>query len=138
MREGWRADRLLREPGSFLIFDPPEHTQPVPARCFLMSDEAVRSALAACKDSRPQLDATTAGAVLGRVAQPESDETTSQDPQTVLLEALERVRPESLTSGELERTCQHLRSRAWVQQRLKELESRGVVKRLERGRWAVV
>src|SRR5439155_4531475 len=70
VREGWRADRLLREPGSFLIADPPEHVQPVPARCFLMSDELVKAAVAACKDSRPKLDTTTAAAVLGCVDQP--------------------------------------------------------------------
>jgi S-DNA-T family DNA segregation ATPase FtsK/SpoIIIE len=130
--QGWRADRLLREPGSFLIYDSPEHMQAVPARCFLMTDQAVQVAVNACKDLRPQLDATTGAAASGQVEQ-KSDE--ALDPEAALLAVL-RASPTGLSTSDLVR--QSPRSRAWVQDRLNRLAERGVVKRLDRGRWAVV
>jgi S-DNA-T family DNA segregation ATPase FtsK/SpoIIIE len=143
-REGWRADRLLREPGTFLILDAPEHVQPVPARCFLMSDSAVAAAVDACTGLRPQLDAITAAAV-GR-AQPESpnqqpdpsvpDEARQLDPEAALLAALAEAGAEGLSLDEL--ITLGLGQRTWIYERLKRLVERGAVKRLGGRRWARV
>jgi S-DNA-T family DNA segregation ATPase FtsK/SpoIIIE len=145
-REGWRADRLLREPGTFLILDAPEHVQPVPGRCFLMSDSAVAAAVDACKGLRPQLDAITTAAVVGRDAKPEPPdqqadpsvphEARQLDPEAALLAALAEAGAEGLALDEL--ITLGLGQRTWIYERLKRLVDRGAVKRLGGRRWACV
>jgi S-DNA-T family DNA segregation ATPase FtsK/SpoIIIE len=143
VREGWRADRLLREPGSFLISDSPAHVQPVPARCYLMSDSAVAAAVNACQGLRPELDAITATAV-GRIDQPAPhqqpdpsvpDETRQLDPEITLLETLRQAGPDGLSVDDL--VPRVSRGRTWIYDRLKMLAATGRVKQLDRGRWAV-
>ncbi len=138
VREGWRADRLLRQPGTFLIFDPPEHTAPVPARCFWMSDATVKTAVEPCKGSRPRLDATTSAAVDEAPSQSELELPRADDPESTLIELLRQRGPEGLSTEDLAAGLRGMRSRAWVYQRLPVLAERGVVKRLDRGRWGVV
>jgi DNA segregation ATPase FtsK/SpoIIIE, S-DNA-T family len=135
--EGWRADRLLREPGTFLIFDPPEQVQPAPARCFLMSDSAVAAAVDACKGLRPQLDATTAAAVLGSVDPSDPDEAGEelpQDPETKLLRLLSAADSDGLLATDLAREVG--KGKSWTFEALKRLAAQGRVESV-RGRWRI-
>ena len=141
VREGWRADRLLREPGSFLISDSPEHVQPVPARCYLMSDSAVAAAVDACMGRRPQLDAITANAVLSSHARPDQPEPSGPneaqlDPDAALQAALAEAGSDGLSLDELR--ALGLGQRTWIYDRLKRLVARGEARRVSRGRWASV
>jgi S-DNA-T family DNA segregation ATPase FtsK/SpoIIIE len=151
VREGWRADRLLREPGTFLISDAPEHAQPVPARCFWMSDSTVQAAVADCRELRPRLDPTSVGAALTQQADAASaaEESTDQpeagtsvdsphDPDARILALLRQRGPEGLSGDDLAAGLQGLRGRTWVYQRLPVLTERGLIRRIDKGRWAIV
>jgi hypothetical protein len=129
--EGWRADRLLREPGTFLIFDPPEQVQPAPGRCFLMSDSAVAAAVDASKGYRPQLDPATATAILGPVGSDE-DGDGARDPEAALLAQLAAADSNGVLAADLALAVG--KSRAWTHGRLRELAAQGRVESVK-GRW---
>lgn len=61
--EGWRADRLLRRPGEFLISSTdPVHGAPRRGRCYRVDDHHVTTWSAACTGLRPRLDSLSVDA----------------------------------------------------------------------------
>ncbi|MDQ6897967.1 MAG: winged helix-turn-helix transcriptional regulator [Candidatus Dormibacteraeota bacterium] len=135
VREGWRADRLLREPGTFVIFDPPQHVEPVPARCYWMSDSAVRAAVADCRELRPRLDEASLAVThepLERVVSAldeGSQDDLPEEPEAAILEALRRAE----TASRDELAALTGQARTSVYERLRRLESRGQVRRITSG-----
>jgi S-DNA-T family DNA segregation ATPase FtsK/SpoIIIE len=145
---GWQA-HTLNAPGKFLI-SAPEHDTPRRARAYLLTDEAVASAVANYAGYRPALDPVSQQAIEdraqtypdepGRQAMPNhgdsggrSPDDNRGNPETILWAALSLAPDEGITVPEL--MSETGMSRPWVYQRLQELTRRGQVVQASRGRW---
>jgi FtsK/SpoIIIE family len=145
---GWQA-HTLNAPGKFLI-SAPEHDTPRRARAYLLTDQAVASAVASYAGYRPALDPVSQQAMEdraqtypdepGRQATPNHGDSDGRspdgnrgDPETILWAALSLAPDQGITVPEL--ISETGMSRPWVYQRLQELTRRGQVIQASRGRW---
>jgi hypothetical protein len=145
---GWHA-HTLNAPGKFLI-SAPEHDTPRRARAYLVTDDAVSTAVGDHAPGRPALDEVSRHAAEER-AQIDPDapaQTPSRghgddignvpgdtrgDPEVMLWAALCLAPAEGVTVPEL--MGETGMSRPWVYQRLQDLARRGHVTPVSRGRW---
>jgi len=160
-RLGYRPD-LLDAPGKLLIWDPPDHTRPVPAKVLHVDRARISRLLAAAgPEAVPDLDPATAAGIAvaaGRrgparpaagPARP-SDATPSAgappaggapiptragdgDPLAALLACLHAAGARGAKVAELAAAIG--RAKTWVYERLQDLERQGEVERAGHGRW---
>ena len=138
MAAGWRAD-TLDAPGKFLVSDP-EHTNPRPARAYLISDDDVRATATEHAGRRP---------VVGNVTEARSSEARSSEvdqghssggresvrgrPESLLWTALQNAPDDGVTVADLMSVTGM--SRPWIYKRLREHAAAGRAVQTGRGRW---
>jgi S-DNA-T family DNA segregation ATPase FtsK/SpoIIIE len=159
-RLGYRPD-LLDGPGKLLVWDPPDHTRPIPAKVLHVDRARIGRLLASAGAAAvPALDPATA-AVLTQPAQRDEDagpaahparpapaepagpaaETTpiltpaggDGDPLAGLLACLRAAGPRGARVAELAAAIG--RAKTWVHERLQDLARTGEVERAGHGRW---
>jgi S-DNA-T family DNA segregation ATPase FtsK/SpoIIIE len=159
-RLGYRPD-LLDAPGKLLVWDPPDHTRPIPAKVLHVDRARIPRLLATAGVAAvPDLDPATAAA-LGQPAQRGEDggpqarparpaatepdgrvaETTSiltptagdGEPLAGLLACLRAAGPRGAKVAELAAAIG--RAKTWVYERLQDLARTGEVERAGHGRW---
>jgi S-DNA-T family DNA segregation ATPase FtsK/SpoIIIE len=158
-RLGYRPD-LLDAPGKLLVWDPPDHTRPIPAKVLHVDRARIPRLLATAGPAVPDLDPTTAAALSGSTqrdgepgheaqpARPAATEpagrvahTTSipaptegdGDPLAGLLACLRAAGPRGAKVAELAAAIG--RAKTWVYERLQDLHRQGQVERAGHGRW---
>jgi S-DNA-T family DNA segregation ATPase FtsK/SpoIIIE len=159
-RLGYRPD-LLDAPGKLLVWDPPDHTRPIPAKVLHVDRARIPRLLATAGAAAvPELDPATAAA-LAEPAQPDEDggpqaqpapptpagsaaETTpiptpagdDGDPLAALLACLRAAGPRGAKVAELAAAIG--RAKTWVYERLQDLARTGEVERAGHGRWRLI
>jgi DNA segregation ATPase FtsK/SpoIIIE, S-DNA-T family len=141
---GWHA-HTLDAPGKFLV-STPEHTTPRRARAYLLTDTDVTTLATRHAPTRPTLhDASRAAADTApgtddqprSIPQPRHNTDTltdpAEDPDTVLLSALEQAPPQGASVPDL-MTATGMR-RTWVYDRLQHHATDGRAVQVSRGRW---
>jgi S-DNA-T family DNA segregation ATPase FtsK/SpoIIIE len=159
-RLGYRPD-LLDAPGKLLVWDPPDHTRPIPAKVLHYDRARIPRLLAAAgPQAVPDLDPATATALTeptqrdedrGPAAHPprpplaeptgSAAETTpiptpaggAGDPLAGLLACLRAAGPRGAKVAELAAAIG--RAKTWVYERLQDLARTGQVERAGHGRW---
>jgi S-DNA-T family DNA segregation ATPase FtsK/SpoIIIE len=159
-RLGYRPD-LLDAPGKLLVWDPPDHTRPIPAKVLHVDRARIPRLLATAGPAAvPNLDPATAAALAepaqrdedaGRAAHPTrptpaepagpAAETTpiltptgrDGDPLAALLACLRAAGPRGAKVAELAAAIG--RAKTWVYERLQDLARTGEVERAGHGRW---
>jgi S-DNA-T family DNA segregation ATPase FtsK/SpoIIIE len=159
-RLGYRPD-LLDAPGKLLVWDPPDHTRPIPAKVLHLDRARIPRLLAAAGAAAvPELDAATAAALAeptrrggdggpaahrARLAPAEpagsAAETTpipaptaaDGDPLAGLLACLRAAGPRGARVAELAAAIG--RAKTWVYERLQDLARAEEVERAGHGRW---
>jgi S-DNA-T family DNA segregation ATPase FtsK/SpoIIIE len=159
-RLGYRPD-LLDAPGKLLVWDPPDHTRPIPAKVLHLDRARIGHLLAQAGSAAvPDLDPATAAAVAepaqhdedgGPAAHParpapaeparSAAETTpilvptagDGDPLVELLACLRAAGPRGAKVAELAAAIG--RAKTWVYERLQDLARAGQVERAGHGRW---
>jgi IclR helix-turn-helix domain len=158
---GYRPD-LLDAPGKLLIWDPPDHMRPIPAKAYRVDRARIpRTLTAAGLDAVPDLDPATADAIIaaaeqddgtgpGRAAGPVPDRphppvpassdtvpvlapAGDGDPFAALLTCLRAAGPRGAKVAELAAATG--RAKTWVHERLQDLHRQGQVERAGHGRW---
>jgi hypothetical protein len=134
---GWQA-HTLNAPGKFLV-SAAEHDTPKRARAYLITDEIVAETAERHASLRPRLDETSSNA-MRRPSQandpPAADIPIPDAPEETLWAALSLAPDDGITVPDL---MQHTgMSRPWVYQRLRDLQARGQVLQVSRGRWRAV
>jgi S-DNA-T family DNA segregation ATPase FtsK/SpoIIIE len=158
-RLGYRPD-LLDAPGKLLVWDPPDHTRPIPAKVLHVDRARIPRLLATVDPAAvPDLDPATAAA-LNEPARPDDDggpaahparpapaepagpaATTTPipapasegDPLAGLLACLRAAGPRGARVAELAAAIG--RAKTWVYERLQDLARAGEVERAGHGRW---
>jgi S-DNA-T family DNA segregation ATPase FtsK/SpoIIIE len=159
-RLGYRPD-LLDAPGKLLVWDPPDHTRPIPAKVLHVDRARIPRLLAAADPKAvPELDPATAAALaepaqrdedgapaapparppLARPAGPAAETTPiptaaggDGDPLAGLLACLRAAGPRGARVAELAAAIG--RAKTWVYERLQDLHRQGQVERASHGRW---
>src|SRR6266508_4437872 len=161
---GYRPD-LLDAPGKLLVWDPPDHTRPVPAKAYTLDRGRIRQ-LAAAPGAVPELDADSAAALAERAvpdqappeggtapgprtasAHPERSHAQDDprtgtepagdgDPLAALWAALQAAGPRGRTVAELAHPAG--RAKACGYARPQDLHRQGQVERAGHGRWRAI
>jgi S-DNA-T family DNA segregation ATPase FtsK/SpoIIIE len=142
---GWHA-HTLNAPGKFLI-SAPEHDTPRRARAYLVTDQAVTATAERHASIRPALDDISRQAIEPHKTNQgpphesgeqdrDREDSTGNDPETILWAALSLAPPEGITVPEL--ISQTDMSRPWIYQRLRDLVRSGQAAQVTRGRWHAV
>jgi S-DNA-T family DNA segregation ATPase FtsK/SpoIIIE len=156
---GYRPD-LLDAPGKLLIWDPPDHMRPIPAKAYRVDRACIpRTLTAEGSGAVPDLDPATADAI---IAAAEQDETGGRatgpvpdrphppapastvpvpvlvpagdgDPLAALLVCLRAAGAHGAKVAELAAAIG--RAKTWVYERLQDLHRQGDVERAGHGRW---
>jgi DNA segregation ATPase FtsK/SpoIIIE, S-DNA-T family len=157
-KQGYRPD-LLDAPGKLLVWDPPDHTRPIPAKAYTLDRPRIRQLGAGARDPVPELDPDSAAALAERAvpnqpppqgatapgprtAHPEPSQADPRtatepagdgDPLAALWAALQAAGPRGAKVAELAHTVG--RAKTWVYERLQDLHRQGQVERAGHGRW---
>jgi DNA segregation ATPase FtsK/SpoIIIE, S-DNA-T family len=160
-KQGYRPD-LLDAAGKLLVWDPPDHTRPVPAKAYTVDRNRIRQLVTAAQTPMPELDPDSAAALVEREAPdqrrpergtaPEGRTTPAHpeppappdepaavlpedagDPLAALRAALRDAGPRGAKVAELAHTVG--RAKTWVYERLQDLHRQGQVERAGHGRW---
>jgi hypothetical protein len=164
-KQGYRPD-LLDAPGKLLVWDPPDHTRPIPAKAYTLDRPRIRQLVTAAQAPVPELDPDSAAALAERAVsdqpppepriapdgrttathpeRPQApDEPTAviepagdRDPLAALLAALQDAGPRGAKVAELAHTVG--RAKTWVYERLQDLHRQGQVERAGHGRWGTI
>jgi len=164
-KQGYRPD-LLDAPGKLLVWDPPDHTRPVPAKAYTLDRPRIRQLVNAADQPVPELDADSAAALAERdapeqpppehgiapegrttpahpklPAAPDEAATMVEDaddgnPLAALLAALQAAGDRGAKVAELAHIVG--RAKTWVYERLQELARQGQVERAGHGRWRLI
>ena len=128
---GWHA-HTLDAPGKFYVLAD-GHNQPRRARAYLVTDDHVRETAARYADHRPDLDPLSRAAIDHQPPAIASPPAVGNDPEQVLLTALDEAPDEGLSIPELiDATGMR---RTWVYDRLQALAAGGRARQVARGRW---
>jgi S-DNA-T family DNA segregation ATPase FtsK/SpoIIIE len=163
---GYRPD-LLDAPGKLLIWDPPDHTRPIPAKVLHVDRARIPRLLAAAGPAAvPDLDPATATGIAaaagqrassaGRATAPVPEPPRQPAPSPVSASGSTVPVPAPAGDGDplaALRTCLRAagprgakvaelaaaigRAKTWVYERLQELERQGEVERAGHGRWRI-
>ncbi|HEX8134403.1 MAG TPA: FtsK/SpoIIIE domain-containing protein [Actinomycetes bacterium] len=161
-KQGYRPD-LLDAPGKLLVWDPPDHTRPVPAKAYTLDRGRIRQLVSGAYNPVPELDADSAAALAERdapdqppperetalegrttPARPERSQVPDRppaviedagdgDPRAALWAALHAAGPRGAKVAELAHTVG--RAKTWVYERLQDLHRQRQVERAGHGRW---
>jgi S-DNA-T family DNA segregation ATPase FtsK/SpoIIIE len=156
-RLGYRPD-LLDGPGKLLVWDPPDHTRPIPAKVLHVDRERIPRLLAQAGSAAvPELDPATAAALAEPAQRDDGGEPAAQptrrtpagpvaettpiltpaggdgDPLAGLLACLRAAGPRGAKVAELAAAIG--RAKTWVYERLQDLARTGEVERAGHGRW---
>jgi hypothetical protein len=156
-KQGYRPD-LLDAPGKALVWDPPDHTRPIPAKTYTLDRSRIRAIVASAHQSVPDLDPDSAAALTIPTArdEPAPDASTNPvppvrsttpaksattplevaddgDPLAALGDALRAAGFRGAKVAELAVAVG--REKTWVYERLQDLARQGLVERAGHGRW---
>jgi len=128
---GWHA-HTLDAPGKFYVLAD-EHNQPRRARAYLVTDEAVRETASRYADQRPDLDPLSRAAIDVHPKAIEPQRAAGNDPERILLTALDDAPQDGVTIPELMKITGMRRT--WIYDRLQALAAVGRARQVTRGRW---
>jgi S-DNA-T family DNA segregation ATPase FtsK/SpoIIIE len=144
---GYRPD-LLDAPGKLLIWDPPDHTRPIPAKVLHVDRARIPRLLAAAGPGAvPALDPDTAAGIAAAAGWPDPTLPAAEpprppravppagdgDPLAALRTCLRAAGPRGAKVAELAAAIG--RAKTWVYERLQDLARAGEVERAGHGRW---
>jgi DNA segregation ATPase FtsK/SpoIIIE, S-DNA-T family len=159
-KQGYRPD-LLDAPGKLLVWDPPDHTRPIPAKAYTLDRGRIRATVVGAHQPVPDLDPDSAAALTiptakdepapdarttpgppARSTTPAQSTTTplevaeDGDPLAALVDTLRAAGFRGAKVAELAVAVD--REKTWVYERLQDLARQGLVERAGHGRWRAI